>query len=189
MPEITTIIILVISLIAVFIAFWIGSKVGASRKHNEWVNELPNHRKEAIMKSRAVLGGHFTENLAPYLPNFPYLPTECRFIGKPVDFIVFKGMDDKKIDEIAFVEVKSGNARLSPQEKNLKEAIEKKKVKFEEYRIPKELTKKDGVEFNEHGLLNDKRAVVGFFCEDCGRKIKHRGKCLPCNVKRKRDGR
>ena len=98
------------------------------------------------MRSRAVLGGHFTENLAPYLPDFPFVPTECRFIGKPVDFIAFKGADDKKINEIVFVEVKSGNAKLSAQEKNLKETIQKKKVKFMEYRIPKGLTEKRDIE-------------------------------------------
>lgn len=144
--DITTIIILIIALIAVFIAFRIGQKHGAFRKEQYWLAELPNHRKDAIMKSRAVLGGHFTENLAPYLPNFPFLPTECRFIGKPIDFLVFKGMDEKKIDEVIFVEVKSGNARLSPQEKNLKEAIDKKRVKFVEYRIPPELTDKNDIE-------------------------------------------
>src|SRR3989338_3992254 len=128
MPETTTIIILIIALIAVFIAFWLGHKWGAFRKQREWELDLPNHRREAILKSRSVIGGQFSENLSPYLPDFPYLPTECRFLGKPTDFIVFKGMDEKKINEIVFVEVKSGNAKLSPQEKNLKETIEKKKV-------------------------------------------------------------
>lgn len=154
MAEESTIIILIIALAAVFIAFYIGSKVGASRKHREWELALPDHRREAIMKSRSVLGGHFSENLAPYLPNFPFLPTECRFIGKPVDFLVFKGMDDKKIDEIVFVEVKSGDAKLSPQEKNLKETISKKKVKFEEYRIPKELTDKGDIESKVEEFIN-----------------------------------
>jgi predicted Holliday junction resolvase-like endonuclease len=51
-------------------------------------------------------------------------------------------MDEKKIDEVVFIEVKSGNAKLSSQEKNLKEAIEKGKVKWEEYRIPEEITRK-----------------------------------------------
>lgn len=146
MLDLTTIIILIIALIAIFIAFKIGIKYGSFKKEQYWLGELPGHRKDAIMKSRSVLGGQFSENLAPYLPNFPFLPTECRFLGKPTDFIVFKGMDEKKIDEVIFVEVKSGNAKLSPQEKNLKEAIDKKRVRFEEYRIPEELTKKGDVE-------------------------------------------
>jgi predicted Holliday junction resolvase-like endonuclease len=101
------------------------------------------------MKSRAVLGGQFSEQLAPYLPNFKYLPTEARFIGKPIDFLVFKGMDEKKIDEVVFVEVKSGKSKLTEQEKNLKETIEKKKVSWEEYRIPEELTKKKDIDLDE----------------------------------------
>ncbi len=142
---------LIIILIALVIAFFIGQKIGAYRKHKEWEELIPGHRKDAIMKSRAVLGGQFSEQLAPYLPDFDYLPTECRFIGKPIDFIVFKGMDDKKIDEVIFVEVKSGNSKLNQHEKNLKETIEKKKVKWVEYRVPEDLTKKKDIDFDEHG--------------------------------------
>ena len=55
-------------------------------------------------------------------------------------------MDEKKIDEVVFVEVKSGNAKLNQHEKNLKETIEKKRVRWVEYRIPKELTDKKDIE-------------------------------------------
>lgn len=146
MADTTTIVILIVALIGLAVAYYFGYKNGAFRRDRFWESEMPSYRKDAIMKSRAVLGGHFTENLAPYLPNFPFLPTECRFVGKPVDFIVFKGMDEKKIDEVVFVEVKSGSAKLSSQEKNLKEAIDKKRVRFEEYRIPDELTKKGDID-------------------------------------------
>lgn len=92
------------------------------------------------------MGGQFSEQLAPYLPNFEYLPTECKFLGKPIDFVVFKGMDNKKIEEIIFVEVKSGNSKLNTHEKNLKDTINKKKVKWVEYRIPEDLTNKKDIE-------------------------------------------
>jgi len=140
------VITLIVILIAVVIAFFIGQSMGAYKKHKEWEEALPEYRKEAIMKSRAVLGGQFSEQLAPYLPNFKYLPTEVRFMGKPIDFLVFKGMDEKKIDEVVFVEVKSGKAKLNQHEKNLKETIEKKRVRWEEYRIPEELTKKKDID-------------------------------------------
>ena len=185
--EILTLIVLVIALIGLAIAYWMGYKSGCFKRDKYWEDELPDQRKDAIMKSRAVLGGQFSENLAPYLPDFPYLPTECRFLGKPTDFIVFKGMDEKNINEIVFVEVKSGNAKMSSQEKNIKDTIDKKKVKFEEYRIPQGLTKKDGFEFNSDGLINDKKEEKGFLCGICGRPIKHRGKCMLCNVKAKRE--
>lgn len=140
--DITTIIILIVLLIGLGIAYWLGQKTGSLRKDREWEELLPSHRKDAIMKSRAVLGGHFSEQLAPFLPDFPFKPNECLFMGKPIDFLVFQGMDEKDINKVTFVEVKSGKARLSPQEKNLKEAIEKKRVEWVEYRIPEDLTKK-----------------------------------------------
>ena len=87
------------------------------------------------------------------MPNFKHLPTECTFIGKPIDFLVFKGSDEKKIDEIVFVEVKSGNSRLSTHEKNLKDAVENKRVRWEEYRIPEELTKKKDIDVDK--ILED----------------------------------
>lgn len=136
----------IVFLIGLIIAYWIGYKFGAFKRNKFWEAELPSHRKDAIMKSRAVLGGQFSEQLAPYLPDFEYLPTECRFVGKPIDFIVFKGMDEKNINEVVFVEVKSGKAKLSSSEKKLKDAIDKKKVRWVEYRIPEELTKKGNVE-------------------------------------------
>ncbi len=141
MPDILTIILALVFLAGVAIAYVIGFKSGSFKRDKYWEAELPMHRKEAIMKSRAVLGGQFSEQLAPYLPDFPFLPTECKFLGKPIDFLVFKGMDEKNITEVIFVEAKSGKSKLSPQEKDLKEAIEKKKVRWQEYRIPEELTK------------------------------------------------
>lgn len=143
MEEITIIILFVIFLIGLMIAYLLGNRIGSKNRDKHWEAEIPEHRKDAVLKSRAVLSGHFSEQIAPFLPGFEYPPTECRFVGKPVDFIVFKGMDDKNINEVVFVEVKSGDSKLSNQERKLKETIEKKKVRWEEYRIPEELTKND----------------------------------------------
>ena len=63
-----------------------------------------------------------------------YKPTEVRFIGKPIDFIVFKGMDEGKIDEVIFVEVKTGQSKLSDVQKSLKKSVDEKKITWEEYR-------------------------------------------------------
>ena len=153
--DLLTIILIIIFLIGLVIAYWLGHKAGAFRRDRFWEGELPIHRKDAILKSRAVLGGYFSEQLAPFLPDFKYLPTECRFVGKPIDLIVFKGMDNKNINEVVFVEVKSGKAQLSSVEKKLKDTIKKKKVRWEEYRIPEELTKKGDINTNIDKILDD----------------------------------
>ncbi len=137
--------ILIVFLIGIVIAFYIGAKVGSWKKHREWENQVPELRADAVEKSRAVLGGQFSEQLAPFLPGFRYIPTECRFIGKPVDFIVFKGMNEKNIGEVIFLEVKSGDSKLNESQKKLKQAVESGNVRWEEYRIPKELTRKKDI--------------------------------------------
>jgi len=139
--DLTIIIFVIIFLLGLIIAYFVGQRIGILRRDKFWEAELPAHRKDAIMKSRAVLSGNFSEQLAPFLPNFNFNPSECRFIGKPVDLIAFKGLDEKNISEVVFIEVKSGKSKLSQTEKSLKEAIENKRVSFEEYRVDEDLTR------------------------------------------------
>lgn len=131
---------IIISIAVLGFAFflWIGYVIGRKIERSDWVqNRLEPVVKERIRSSRAVLGGQFSEQLAPYLPGFSYSPTECRFIGKPIDFIVFKGMDRKEIEEIIFVEVKSGRSKaINRHERMLRQAVEDKRVRWEKYDVP-----------------------------------------------------
>lgn len=132
-------IILVILTAAIF--FLIGRALAARDYAKRLAEELPREREDAIKRSRAVIGGQFSEQLAPYLPGFQYRPTEAKFLGKPTDFIIFEGLDEKEITGVVFVEVKSGNAKLSATERSLKDAIDAGKVRFETYEVPKEMTR------------------------------------------------
>lgn len=129
-------------IIILAVGFFIGYIISRTKTNHEWQDQIPQIREDAIKQSRAILAGQFSEQLAPYLPDFPYSPSEARFVGKPIDFIVFKGLDNKSPEEIVFVEVKSGKAQNSAVEKKLKEVIEQKKVSWKEYRIPEGVTKK-----------------------------------------------
>ncbi len=136
------IIIAIIAIIIVFyVAYQLGRKLGRVTSEKEWQKMIPKIREDATKRSRAVIGGKISEKLAPFLPDFPWKPTESKFLGKPVDFLVFKGLDKKQIEEIIFVEVKSGSSRLNTSEKSLRDALMAKKVSWEEYRIPEKLTK------------------------------------------------
>jgi len=135
--ETVTIILLALALLA---AAWLGYLLGRTAARRRLAAETEAIRQDAVKRSRAVLSGQFSEQLAPFLPGFPWRPTEARFIGKPVDFIVFKGMDEKEISEIVFVEVKSGESQLSQQERRLRDAVLAKRVSWREYRVPDGLT-------------------------------------------------
>ena len=127
---------IVIAIIIGIICYLIGYYISKIRRDRYWDSQIDSHRQDAIARSRAVLAGNFSEQLAPYLPNFPFNPSECKFIGKPVDFIVFHGLDEKNVTGVSFVEVKSGKAKLSGTEKTVKDAIDKGNVNWVDYRVP-----------------------------------------------------
>jgi predicted Holliday junction resolvase-like endonuclease len=80
-------------------------------------------------KSGEVRLGHIAEKLAPFLEGFTYDPANASFLGQPIDYVVFED------EEVVFVEIKSGNAKLSPKQKHIKELIENKCVSWKEIRI------------------------------------------------------
>jgi predicted Holliday junction resolvase-like endonuclease len=115
----------------------IGARHGRKQEAAEWVaHRLEDVVKARLKQSRAVIGGLVSEQMAPLLPGFPFDPGDCRFIGKPVDFLVFKGMNEREITEVIFLEVKSGAAKtLNDQEKKLREAIQAGRVRWAEYDV------------------------------------------------------
>lgn len=128
---------LITAVLLIFVFSLVGFIIGKLLERSKWIGREKEIRKDAVKRSRAVLTGSFSEQLAPYLPGFKYSPTEVRFIGKPIDFIVFKGMDQKEPEEVVFVEVKSGNSQLSTPERRLRDVIKNGKVSWEIYRIKK----------------------------------------------------
>lgn len=112
----------------------IGMLVGRLRAERGIRERVESGRLDAVRRSRAVIGGQAAEQFAPFLPGFPADATEVRFIGKPVDYVAFSGSSRGAIDEVLFIEVKTGSSRLSPVEKSLRDAIASGKVRYVEYR-------------------------------------------------------
>ena len=114
-----------------------GLRQGRKQEAAEWEGgKLEKIVKARLKQSRAVLGGLVSEQIAPLLPDFPFDPGDCRFIGKPVDFIVFKGMNEQNISEVIFLEVKSGALKnLNQQEKRLRETIQAGRVRWVQFNV------------------------------------------------------
>jgi predicted Holliday junction resolvase-like endonuclease len=92
-------------------------------------------RKDAVRRSSAVVSGKVSEHLAPYMPDFPYDPKDARFLGAPVDLVVFDGMSEDCLREIVFLEIKSGGATLSTRERRIRDAVLARRVRWEEFRV------------------------------------------------------
>ncbi len=88
----------------------------------------------AAKKSTEVNFGKVLEKVAPALHGFPFSHTDCRPIFEPIDYLVFKGWSNSgRVDELCFIDIKTGNARLNEHQKQIKEAVEKGKVELQLY--------------------------------------------------------
>lgn len=124
-----------IALIAII--FFTGKAIGTLSAKNKIEKQIRTERNDAVKRSRAVIGGQVTEQLAPLFPDFPARYDEVKFLGKPVDFIAFKGLEESAegtgkcyVDEVLFIEVKTGNSALSTRERAIKQAVDEGRVRY-----------------------------------------------------------
>ena len=82
------------------------------------------------------------EQLAPIMPQFQYLPSDAKFLGDPVDYVVFDGYTDLRDGEgspddieVVLIDIKSGGARLTKGQQAIAQAIREGRVRFETVRI------------------------------------------------------
>ena len=93
-------------------------------------------REDTLAKSRAVLKGKLAEQFAPFFAGFGYDPHDARFIGDPVDYIVFDGytkVKERREDtpiKIVLVEVKTGKAGLTYEQRRILEGVKRGLVDF-----------------------------------------------------------
>lgn len=134
--DLSSILILASLLVGIVLGFVAAWRIASYRKELGFQKRLLEAREESVRMSRSTLTGKFSEQIAPYLPGFPYDPTEVRFLGSPVDFIVFNGLSQRSVKEIIFLEVKSGKAQLSHTERSLRDSVKSARIRWEEYRTP-----------------------------------------------------
>lgn len=133
MTAITLAVAIFLFILCILLGYFLVKTASEFRRYREEESSRREEiRREAIRDSRRVLGGRFTEQMAPYLPEFKYDPTEARFIGSPIDFIVFPGLAQEDPTELVLIEVKTGkNDRLTPTEKRIRDLIEAGRVRWE----------------------------------------------------------
>lgn len=99
--------------------------------------DLEDARRDAAVRSRAGRGGRAAEQLAPLLGEFAaeFDLADARFLGAPVDYVVFDGLAAGELSEIVLVEVKTGRSRLNGNEQQVRDAIERGALSYRLLRI------------------------------------------------------
>jgi len=105
-------------------------------------SEVTYVRRNSVDRSRAVLKGKMAEQMAPLLPGFTYWPADARFLGDPIDYVVFDGYSackDNHTDgsdiEIVILDIKQGKSRLTREQRRIAEAVAAGRVRFEVVRV------------------------------------------------------
>ncbi len=119
-------------------------------KDSEMATAARRIRKDASDRSRAVLKGKIGEQMAPLLEEFhrKYELSDARFIGDPVDYIIFRNLtrykdemrrkvppEDRTNIEVVISDIKTGRARLSPEQREIRDAVENRRVRWDEIRM------------------------------------------------------
>ena len=131
-------VILGMSALVILIAhltFRIGYKKASVINQQLWQAQTEEVKKQSLAQQRVVIKGKVSEQLAPYFPDFPFRPSECRFLGSPIDLVVFQGMDQGKIESIYLIDVKTDQAQLSPLQREIARAVQEKRVFWYTYQL------------------------------------------------------
>lgn len=119
-------------IIGIFLTYYF-LKERAKTWFEEWKTQYENKiRKDVIKRSRAALKGKVGEQFAPLSPTFDHEPSDARFIGSPVDYVIFEGHSEENPKGVTFADIKTGkSARLTPLQRRFKEVVEEGKVNWE----------------------------------------------------------
>ena len=91
--------------------------------------------KRIKITAEAVNFGKIVEKIVPSFDNFPYEPKDCRALYEPIDYIVFGNYSKTgKCDFIVFTDVKSGNAKLEDNQKQIRRIVNSNKVKIKVFK-------------------------------------------------------
>ena len=127
--NISPIFVLVAVIIGIIMGFVIGKTVG-------W-QQMRTARTDAVKRSKSSILGEVYEKIAPFADNFPFAPKDMVFIGKGFDYLVIDGLSTGNINEIVFLEIKSGSSTLNANERKIRDAVNAKRVRFMEWRADK----------------------------------------------------
>lgn len=121
-------VILVVALVAALLA--IAYLLADRARHPFSQRDVQLARGESVAHSHAAVSGKVQEQLTSLFPGFRFNPRDARFLGSPIDFVVFDGLDEGEIREVVFLEVKTNRSALTHRERLVRDAILAKRVSW-----------------------------------------------------------
>ena len=135
--ELESMLILVVAVVIIFFLLreLIRKVSEINRLKLEHEGQIKAARKDSNDRQRSTIKGQISETLAPWSMDAVNSVKELNFLGNPIDFIGFKGLDGEDEVEIKFIEVKSGKSKLNKNQRRVRDAVKAKRIEWVEVRI------------------------------------------------------
>ena len=128
--ELETIVVIIISTIIILYLLWNLIKMKLGHKA-----AIKDARKDTAARQRSTIKGDISEIIAPWSLKSVNSVKELNFMGSPIDFVGFKGLDGDGEIEIKFIEIKSGKSKLNKNQRRIRDAVIAKRVEWIEARV------------------------------------------------------
>ena len=126
---------LAFGLVAYFSIMYVREVVKSKVAERNHQIDIKEQRADAVKRSRSVIEGQVFEQLVPHFPEWKHTPSEARFLGSPIDYVVFEGMSTGKPEKVVLVEVKKGSSATTPIQNKIKKLIKEGKVEWETLKL------------------------------------------------------
>ncbi len=132
MVELATETIVVIAISSLIVLYLLKIIVQMKLSHRTAIHDA---RKDTSNRQRSVIKGQISEVIAPWSIESVNSVKELNFLGSPIDFVGFKGLDGENEIEIKFIEIKSGKSRLTKNQRRIRDAVIAKRIEWVEVRV------------------------------------------------------
>lgn len=100
----------------------------------ELLQRTANTTQRLETTTQSVNIGFLLERMAPILKAFRFDKNDCRSLFDPIDYVIFDGLNKTgEVQKIFFIDIKTGEAKLKPNQKAIKRKIQEKRIAFKNY--------------------------------------------------------
>ena len=128
--ELETIVVIIISTIIILYLLWNIIKMKLGHK-----DAIKDARKDTAARQRSTIKGDISEIIAPWSIKSVNSVKELNFMGSPIDFVGFKGLDGDGEIEIKFIEIISGKSKLNKNQRRIRDAVIAKRIEWVEVQV------------------------------------------------------
>ena len=129
------ILIVAVVIIGFLVREWVRKISEINHLKLEHEGQIRAARKDSNDRQRSTIKGQISETLAPWSMDAVNSVKELNFIGNPIDFVGFKGLDGEGEIEVKFIEVKSGKSKLNKNQRRVRDAINAKRIEWVEVKL------------------------------------------------------